>query len=142
MRQGGQPRPEVDKSPHPDWAVTVATWLKDHRPDSKIVMSILTRPARGVNKMKQDTEFFKKRRRYIKKIKDRRRAYAKLVGDIQHDLEVEFRDLRRSVALQLAIEHNPDADPVVAAGCDEYYRRLTEIIGPKNESKPRQLTTD
>ena len=95
-------------------------------------MSILTRPAPRVNKMKQDTEFFKKRRKYIKQLKDRRRAYTKLVGDIQHDLEVEFRDLRRSAALQIAIaRNNPDADPVVSAGCDEYYRRLTEIIGPK-----------
>ena len=86
--------------------------------------------------MKQDTEFFKKRRKYIKQLKDRRRAYAKLVGDIQHDLEIEFRDLRRSAALQRTIaRNNPDADPVVAAGCDEYYRRITEIIGPKNEDK-------
>ena len=92
--------------------------------------------------MKQDAEFFKKRRRYIKQLKDRRRAYAKLVGDIQQDLEVEFRDLRRSVALQLAITHKPDADPVVAAGYDEYYRRITEVIGLKNESKPRQLTAN
>lgn len=93
--------------------------------------------------MKQDAEFFKKRRRYIKHLKDRRRSYAKAVGDIQHDLEVEFRDLRRSVALQIAIEkHNPDADPVVSARCDEYYRRLTEIIGPKDESKSDEHTTD
>lgn len=93
--------------------------------------------------MKQDAEFFKKRRKYIKQLKDRRRAYAKLVGDIQHDLEVEFRDLRRSVALQIAIEkHNPDADPVVAADCDEYYHKLTEIIGPKNESKPHKPVAD
>lgn len=86
--------------------------------------------------MKQDAEFFKKRRKYIKQLKDRRRAYAKLVGDIQQDLEVEFRDLRRSAALQLAIARNdPDTDPVVSAGCDKYYRELTEIIGPKNEDK-------
>lgn len=93
--------------------------------------------------MKQDAEFFKKRRKYIKQLKDRRRAYAKLVGDIQRDLEIEFRDLRRSAALQIAIARNdPDADPMIAAGCDEYYRRLTEIIGPKNEYKPRQLAAD
>lgn len=99
-------------------------------------MSILTRPAPRVNKMKQDTEFFKKRRKYIKQLKDRRRAYAKLVGDIQHDLEVEFRDLRRSAALQRTIaRNNPDADPVISARCDEYYHRITEIIGPKNEDK-------
>lgn len=93
--------------------------------------------------MKQDAEFFKKRRRYIKQLKDRRRAYAKLVGDIQRDLEVEFRDLRRSAALQRTIaRNNPDADPVVAASCDEYYRKLTEIIGPKNESKSHKPATD
>lgn len=84
--------------------------------------------------MKQDAEFFKKRRKYIKQLKDRRRAYAKMVGDIQRDLEVEFRDLRRSAALQRTIaRNNPNTDPVVAARCDEYYRNLTEIIGPKNE---------
>lgn len=93
--------------------------------------------------MKQDAEFFKKRRKYIKQLKDRRRAYTKLVGDIQHDLEIEFRDLRRSAALQIAIaRNNPGADPVVSAGCDEYYRKLTEIIGPKNESKSHKPATD
>ena len=41
----------------------------------------------------------------------------------RHDLEVELRDLRRSVALQRAIaRNNPDADPVVSASCEEYYR--------------------
>lgn len=86
--------------------------------------------------MKQDAEFFKKRRKYIKQLKDRRRAYAKLVGDIQRDLEVEFRDLRRSFATQLAMEKNkPDADPVVCARCEKYYQTIREITGNPNESK-------
>jgi hypothetical protein len=89
--------------------------------------------------MKQDTEFFKKRRKYIKQLKDRRRAYEKLVGDIQHDLEVEFRDLRRSFAAQLAMEKNkPDPDPVVCARCKKYYQTIREITGNPNESKPHK----
>ena len=89
--------------------------------------------------MKQDTEFFKKRRRYIKQLKDRRRAYAKLVGDIQRDLEVEFRGLRRAFATQLAMEKNkPDPDPVVCARCEEYYQTIREITGNTNESKPHK----
>lgn len=92
--------------------------------------------------MKRDAEFFKNRRRYIKRLKDRRRVYEKIVGDIRKDLEVEFRDLRRSAALQIAIEkHSPDADPVVSAGCEEYYHKLTEIIGKGNESKSHKSCT-
>lgn len=87
--------------------------------------------------MKQDADFFKKRRRHIKQIKDRRRAYAKVIGDITHDLEVEFRDLRRSFALQLAVEkRKPDADPVVCAQCEEYFHTIKEITGNRNEPTP------
>lgn len=89
--------------------------------------------------MKQDTEFFKKRRRYIKQLKDKRRAFAKIIGDISHDLEVEFRGLRRAFATQLAMERNkPDPDPVVCARCEEYYQTIREITGNTNESKPHK----
>lgn len=89
--------------------------------------------------MKQDADFFKKRRRHIKQIKDRRRAYAKVIGDITHDLEVEFRDLRSAFAAQLAMEKKkPDADPVVCARCEEYYQIIREITGTHDEPKPNK----
>lgn len=87
--------------------------------------------------MKQDAEFFKKRRKYIKQLKDKRRAFTKIIGDISHDLEVEFRGLRSAFAAQLAMEKNkPDPDPVVCARCEEYYQTIREITGNPNESKP------
>ena len=93
--------------------------------------------------MKQDTEFFKKRRRYIKQLKDKRRAFAKIIGDISHELEIEYRGLRRAFATQLAMERNkPDPDPVVCARCEEYYQTIREITGNTNESKPNKHTTD
>ena len=89
--------------------------------------------------MKQDADFYKKRRRYIKQLKDKRRAFAKIIGDISHDLEIEFRGLRRAFAAQLAMEKNkPDPDPVVCARCEEYYQTIREITGNTNESKPNK----